>query len=505
MTARPGWVYLVGAGPGDPGLVTARALELLAGADVVFYDRLVAPALLSKAPEDAEKVLVGKASGPGAIAQAAIDAALVAAARAGRRVVRLKGGDPYIFGRGADEGQALAAAGIPFEVVPGISSAIAVPSYAGIPVTYGGRASSVTVLAAHEVPEGDAAERWRAMATGADTLVLLMGMKTLASMTRALIEAGRGADEPCALIQWGTTPRQRVLVSDLAGIAQRATAEGFGPPSIVVVGEVVRLRDALAWFEQRPLFGRTVAVTRATHQSDDLVAALTSQGARVIELPVIAVLEPESWTEVDRAVRKMAEGLYGWVVFTSANGARSFFGRIDALSLDARAFARVKVGAVGNVTARLLAQRGIRADVVPESHTAEDLARALGHGPGRILIPRVEAAPREMLRVLETAGWIPDEVVAYRTVQGQPPADAVAAIRAGEADALLFTSGSTVRNFAAIVGDAATLGLEDPGPPYVVCIGPKTAAAAAEAGMHVDAMASDPSNEGLIEALAGLL
>lgn len=494
MTARPGTVYLVGAGPGDPGLITVRGLDLLRTCDVVLYDRLVSAELLNEARSDAEMVFVGKAPGEEHSRQVVSDALLVARAREDKSVVRLKGGDPFVFGRGAEEALLLRAASIPFEIVPGVSSAVAVPAYAGIPVTHRGLSSSFVVLTAREegAHEPDAA----ALTVGAETIVLLMGVSALESTTRRLIDAGRDPSEPAAAIEWGTTGRQRVVVADLASIATRAKEAGLAPPATTIIGSVVSLHDQLVWFEERPLLGRTVAVTRPPHQSRDLAARLSDLGADVVELPLIEITEPSSWVELDRAIRELET--YDWMLFSSANVVERFLHRMAVRGRDDRALATTEIGAVGDRTVAALAEHGLIADLVPTTFTGAAWADALGDGTGKILLPRVEGAPDELRAALTARGWDVDEVAAYANIPGTPSSESIERIRAGEIDIITFTSASTVRNFSTVVGPIADLGRV----PTVVCIGPSTAAAAEEAGLVVAAVAEPHNNDGLVAAVA---
>ena len=497
MKAQPGVVYLVGAGPGDPGLITARGLELLRTCDVVLYDRLVSHQLLAEARSDAELVFVGKKPGEAHSRQVVSDALLVARARENKSVVRLKGGDPFVFGRGAEEALLLRDGSIPFEVVPGVSSAIAAPAYAGIPVTHRGLSSSFVVLTARE--EGAVEPDAAALTLGAETVVLLMGVSALESTTRRLIEAGRSPDEPAATIEWATTGRQRVVVADLSSIAERAAAEGLSPPATTVIGSVVALRSQLSWFEDRPLLGRSVAVTRPAAQAKALVGALAALGADVVELPLIAIAEPSSHEDLDRAIKSLAG--YDLVLFSSANVVERFFSRMDALGVDARAFGAARVGAVGDRTAHALAHRGIRADLVPATFTGESLAAAIGDGSGSVLLPRVEGAPGEPRAAIAARGWSIDEVAVYANVPGEPPADAVERVRAGDVDIITFTSASTVRNFSTLVGRPESLERM----PAVVCIGPATAAAAGAEGLEVAAVAEPHDTDGLVAAVVAIV
>ena len=485
-------VYLVGAGPGDPGLITRRGLELVRACDVLLHDRLVAPELVDEAPAHAERVFVGKTPGETQMPQAAIDSLIVAKAREGKTVVRLKGGDPYVFGRGADEGQALAAAGIPFEVVPGVSAAVAVPAYAGVPVTHGGVASSFAVLTGHETAPGpDSDERFAAIARGAETLVLLMGSASLEDTARRLIAAGRAPDEPVALVERGTTPEQRTTVASLATAAEVARSKGVRAPVTIVVGAVVRLRDALSWFESRPLFGRRVVVTRPAQHAGPLVAALAEAGAAVLEVPTIEIVEPASSADLDESIERLIRGDYAWALFASANAVDHLFARMEERS-DARAFASTKIAAVGPATARALQRRGLNPDVVPDTFTGVAAAELLGRGPGTVLMPRPPDAPDDAAGVLASAGWVVDRPIAYETVQLDPGS----VFRDERYDAVTFASPSAVSGFV------RSLGYEerDPGP-KVVCIGPSTAARAAEAGLTVDEVAEPHSNAGLVQAV----
>ena len=493
-----GRAYLVGAGPGDAGLITRRGLDLLRSCDVVLHDRLVSPRLLDEVPDGAEVVFVGKSPDSPSMPQADIDAAIVKHARAGKRVVRLKGGDPVVFGRGADEAQALAAAGIPFEIVPGVTSATAVPAYAGIPVTHSGVSSSFTVLTAHESSDRpDARARWDHLALGADTLVLLMGVGSLRETCTRLVEAGRDPHEPCAVIERGTTNQQRIVAGDLESIAELAAESGIEPPAITVVGRVVKLRAALDWFSSRPLFGRRVVVTRSPADAPKLGDALVAGGAEVLYLPTIEIQDPPSWDEVDRSVRELAAGSYDWVVFSSGHGVQKLCERVGAADLDARVFGGTRIAAVGPATDRALRERGLRADLVPATFTGTAMAEALGGGPGQILLPRPVDAPGEIVDALRSNGWKVTEVAAYVTATVTPTGEAARALASGQVDAITFASASSVRNLVAAVGSSASI----KGGPKIVCIGPVTAAAAEEVGLAVDAVAADHTIEGLVRAV----
>ncbi|HEU5142905.1 MAG TPA: uroporphyrinogen-III C-methyltransferase, partial [Solirubrobacterales bacterium] len=394
MSARAGVVYLVGAGPGDPGLMTARSLQLIASADAVFYDRLIPPGALDSARDDAELVYVGKAPGRPSVPQDEIAERLVTAARQGKSVVRLKGGDPFVFGRGGEEGEALREAGVEFEVVPGVTAGVAASAYAGIPVTHRDDASAVAFVTGHEDPEKpETALDWEALARFPGTLVFYMGVKRLADNAAALIEAGRDADEPAAAIERGTMKGQRTVVATLGTLAEAVAREGIGAPALIVVGSVVARRETLAWLERRPLHGKRIVVTRARAQASGLAATLRDLGADVVELPAIRI-EPRIQGEtVRRAVERIGD--YALICLTSPNGVHLLFEAMRAAGLDARAFggaagpsagegpapaqagSATRIAAIGPGTARALAEHGIAADIVPERFVAEALVEAL--------------------------------------------------------------------------------------------------------------------------------
>lgn len=492
---RKGTVYLVGAGPGDPGLITRRGLELLRSADVVLYDRLVAPELVAEARPDAEVIFVGKRPGEVHSRQLVADALLISKAKEGRSVVRLKGGDPFVFGRGSEEAALLGDSGVPFEIVPGVSSAIAVPAYAGIPVTARGVSSSFLVLTGREEDAEEPSHDWPAIAAAADTLVLLMGVAALEGVAQRLIAGGRDPEEPAAVIEWGTTGRQRSVTAPLAAIAATAADAELKAPAITVVGHVVDSREAISWFEARPLFGRSVVVTRA--RTGALSEGLVELGAEVVPLPVIATAPPSDLGPLERAVKDLPA--YDWVILSSATAVRALFDALDRAGLDARSLLGTKMAAVGAVTAKSLRDHGIRADLVPRESTAAALVETLPSGRGKVLWPRAEVAPQEPVAALREVGWTVDEVPAYRTVPGEPQAMVLERVRTGEFDAVTFTSASTVTNFAALVGSGIPEGYS------VVCIGPETAAAARAAGFTVDAIAEPHNTEGLVAAVHSVL
>jgi uroporphyrinogen III methyltransferase/synthase len=479
-------VYLVGAGPGDPGLLTRRGADLLARADVVVHDRLSEISLLDLAPPHAERIDVGKSPGS-PVAQEDINALLVERGMRGQEVVRLKGGDPFVFGRGGEEAQALAEAGLAFEVVPGISAALAVPAYAGIPVTHRALSTSFTVVTGHSRHAVDDDVDWDALARAADTIVVLMGVAHRAEIAARLQAGGLPADTPVAAVRWGTRPGQRTVrttLGELAGVT-------LEPPVTIVIGKVAGLD--LRWFEGRPLFGRKVVVTRARAQASTLVAKLAALGAEVVELPTIEIADPaDGGAALRAAAERVAE--YDWVAFTSPNVVERLFAHLR----DARDFRSSSVAAVGPGTAAALAARGVVADLVPDSAVAEALADALPEAPpgGRVLVPQAAGARPVLADRLRARGWQVDVAEAYRTVTARPSQEALAA--AAKADAVAFTSSSTVTSWLDVAGADAL-------PPVVACIGPVTAATAAEHGVAVTVVAAEHTVDGLVDALVAAL
>src|SRR6188472_439500 len=513
MSARSGVVYLVGAGPGDPGLMTARALELLGSADAIYYDRLIPPGALDGARSDAELIYVGKAPGKPSVPQEEIGKRLIEAAQAGKSVVRLKGGDPFVFGRGGEEGEALRATGVEFEVVPGITAGVAATAYAGIPVTHRDDASAVAFITGHEDPEKqESALDWEALARFPGTLVFYMGVKHLADNAAALIEAGRDADEAAAAVERGTMDGQRTVVATLGTLAEVVEREDVKAPALIVVGRVVERREALAWLERRPLHGRRVVVTRARAQASGLAKRLRGLGAEVVELPAIRI-EPLLESE---AVRSAVEriGDYSLICLTSPNGAHLLFEALSAAGLDARALAGPKkqqvgqgesgvavepgpvVAAIGPGTARALAAHGIAADIVPERFVAESLVESLGEvevSGKRVLVARAAEARDVIPEHLSGRGAKVDVVALYETVREEPTPDAVEAPQA--ADYVTFTSSSTVRNIT------GALGGRFPSSARIVSIGPVTSEAARDADLEVGVEAERHDIEGLVAAL----
>jgi uroporphyrinogen III methyltransferase/synthase len=476
-------VFLVGAGPGDPGLLTVRGAEVLREADVVIYDRLSAAALLDLAPPEAERISVGKAPRRADMSQTEINSLLVERGKAGQRVVRLKGGDPFVFARGGEEAAALLAAGVPFEVVPGITSAIAAPAYAGIPVTLRHSSTSVTFVTGHEDPAtGDEGTvDWEAVARVGGTIVVLMGVARIAQIADRLMAGGRSPDTPVASVTWGTRPDQRTVRATLGTVG----ACHLDAPATIVIGEVAA--QDLAWFEQRPLFGKRVVVTRARSQASALSSRLAALGASVIELPTIVIDDPpDGGAALRRATANV--GQYDWVVLTSANGAQ----RLLACLHDARALGGVNVAAIGPGTEEVLARANVRADLVPAAYVAEALLDAFPPGPGRVLVARASVARDVLPEGLRARGWSVDVVDAYQTNTAAPSAGALLALSG--ADIVTFTSSSTVERFLELAG-------ADRVPPMVACIGPVTAATARANGLAVAVEAAVHSIDGLVAAI----
>jgi uroporphyrinogen III methyltransferase/synthase len=494
-----GFVYLVGAGPGDPELLTVRGRECLAAADVVIHDYLVDPRLLRHARPQAEVFSSGK-SGDASERdqqQQAINERMVAAALAGKVVVRLKGGDPFVFGRGGEEARALVDAGIRFEIVPGVSSAIAVPAYAGIPVTERGLNSSFTVVTGHEAPNAARPLDWHALAR-METLIFLMGLRTLASIARRLREAGMRPDTPAACVRSGTRPDQQTVVGTLADIAEAVARAGFEPPAILVVGEVVKRRTRLAWFEQRPLLGRRIVVTRAAEEGAKLAARLERLGAEAVAAPTIELEDVAPPAALDAALAALET--FDWVVFTSAHGVAVFFARLYASGADVRRLGKARLAAIGSATANALANRGLRVDLVPPTFRGEALAEALAPHVGgrRVLLPRAEGAREVLARMLVRAGADVADVPTYRAkAAASLPGSVTALLGLDAIDAITFTSPSTVRGFHALLqgGALATGGAR------IACIGPVTAEAARTLGWSVDVEAREYTVEGLTQAL----
>ncbi|MBI3304333.1 MAG: uroporphyrinogen-III C-methyltransferase [Deltaproteobacteria bacterium] len=481
---KKGKVYLVGAGPGDPGLLTLKGKRCLEEAEVVIYDYLVDSRILAYAHPKAELIYVGKRGGGEAVTQEEINRLLLAKASAGKTVVRLKGGDPFLFGRGGEEAEEIAAAGIELEVVPGVTSAIAVPAYAGIPLTHRDYSSAVAIVTGHkEVWETSPRLNWDKLATACGTLVFLMGTRQLRNNMARLVSHGLSPETPVAVVRWGTKAEQEVLEGTVGTIADLAAAQHFQPPAVVVVGEVVRLRQRLKWFETEPLFGRRVVVTRAYDQAGVFAELLEQQGAEAIRFPTIETVPPQCYAPLDAAIRQIER--YDWLIFTSVNGVIHFCQRLDAVGKDLRSLGAVRIAAIGPETAKAVKTLHLKVDAVPAEYQAEALLPVLDEVRGKkILLPRATGAREVLPQELRRRGATVDEVPAYRTVRPQERVEELRALlEEGRIDLVTFTSSSTVRNFVAMLGDGKTQELL--GQTLIGCIGPVTADTVRSFGLKV--------------------
>lgn len=505
MKRNRGKVYLVGAGPGDPGLLTLKAKAHLEDAQVVIYDYLANPAFLDYADNEAELIYVGKKGGCHTMSQSDISNLIIDKARKGFKVVRLKGGDPFIFGRGGEEAQELIEAGISFEVIPGITSAIAVPAYAGIPLTHRDYTSTVAFITGHEDPdkvESDIA--WDKVATAVGTLVFLMGVGNLPKIAQNLMDHGRSGDTPVAVVRRGTVAEQRTVVGPLKDIAEIAREEGIRPPAIIVVGEVVNLRDELNWFEMRPLFGRRIVVTRAREQASEFLKALAELGAECIEFPTIEVAPPQNWAPLDRAVQSLES--YQWLLFTSINGVKWFLERLRTLGKDVRDLKGIKIGAIGPKTAGAWHGFGIKPDLVPQEYRAEAVVECFKKWKmegQRILLPRAAKAREILPQELRKMGAHVDVVHAYQTIMpGHDTSQVRKMLKNGAIDMVTFTSSSTVTNFLEMFGAEEQKLKEWMNNVAVACIGPITADTARKKGFSVDLIPPQYTIESLTERIA---
>lgn len=494
-----GYVYLVGAGPGDIGLITVKGLDCIKRADVIVYDRLANPRLLSYARPDAKYIYVGKTPDHHTLKQEEINQVLVDEALKGQIVTRLKGGDPYVFGRGGEEGETLRAAGVPFEVVPGITSAIAVPSYAGIPVTHRHLTSSFTVITGHEDPlKASSQINWQRLAEDPGTLIFLMGVGHLKEIVHQLVSCGKSDATPIALIRWGTRPEQQVVVGTLATIVEDVARARLTSPAIIIVGEVVTMRDTLSWFEHKPLFGQRILVTRAREQASVFSQMIEEAGGEAWEAPTIAIDSALDTPALKDAVAKA--GSYDWIIFTSVNGVRAFFDCLKAQKLDIRSLGAAKICAIGPKTREALEEKGLLVAAMPEKFVAESVIECLKPllAPGeKILLPRSDLARQVLVDTLTDMGMTVDEVIAYRTKKVDRFNDEILEkLRDNSIHIVTFTSSSTVKNFMALVGDTALLeGVK------LASIGPVTTKTLAEFGLTPDIEATDYTIKGLYDAI----
>ncbi len=495
----PGTVYLVGAGPGDPGLITVRGMEILRSADAIVFDRLASEILLKEARDDAELIDAGKRRDDHRMSQDEINAELVRLGKEGKSVCRLKGGDPFVFGRGGEEALALVEAGIPWEVVPGITSPIAAPAYAGIPITQRGMAASFTVVTGSEDPDKpDSLIDWQALARVGGTLAFIMGWKSMPQIVDSLTANGLSPNTPSALVQWGTTPVQTTVTAPLNEIVSTGIDAGIGAPVVLLVGEVSSLRESLGWFDSRPLFGKKVLVTRARSQASRLAQQLEAFGATTLQVPTIDIVPVADPGALDGYVRSLSN--YDWLVFTSANGVHGFWDRCLANRLDARGIGKVKIAAVGPATARSLAAIGLIADIVPEKFDADSLLtefRLLNEPPKRVLFPRSEIGRETLVDGLRGLGAHVDPVTAYRTQIAENSAQEARSAFEKGVDITTFTSSSSVENLVKLMdGDVSAINKT-----FVACIGPITAETATANGIDIGVVAETQTIDGLVSAV----
>jgi len=500
----PGTVFLVGAGPGDPGLITVKGLEKIRTADVIVYDYLAGNKLVEEAKPEAELIYVGKKGKDHAVEQIDINNILVSKARDGKTVVRLKGGDPYLFGRGGEEAEELVAAGIDFEVVPGVTSAIAAPAYAGIPVTHRDHASMVTFVTGHEDPnKEESAIEWNVLAQNPGTLVFLMGVKNLDNITTSLIKAGKTANTPAALVRWGTTPQQVAIVSTLQEISVEARRRGIKAPAVLVVGSVATLRETLGWFEKKPLFGKRILITRGREQSKRMADKISEQGGEPVLFPTISIRSPDDFQAIDDAMARI--GSFDWVIFTSVNGVEKFFERFFQLKDDIRGMAGPRLGAIGPVTAAAIRRLGLKVDLLAKEFVAEGVLATLSENETRgkrFLIPRAEKAREVLPEGITKMGGEVEVVTVYKT--GLPADADIEKIRrmleAKELDAITFTSSSTVTHLIEMLGGSDLRALLDG--IVLAAIGPVTSGTLRECGLPVHVEAEEYTIDGLVRALA---
>lgn len=482
-----GIVYLVGAGPGDPGLITLRGMECLSRAEVVIYDYLANEQLLSHAPDQAERIYAGKIGGRHNQEQDEINRLLVAKGKEGKIVVRLKGGDPFVFGRGGEECEALVEAGVAFEVIPGVTAAVGAAAYSGIPLTHRDITASVAFVTGQEGKDKEeSAVDWDRLSLGSGTVVFYMGITTLRHNMQRMIEHGRCPQTPVALVRWATTPCQQVLTGTVADIAEKAEAASFKPPAVTIVGDVVGLRDKLGWFDSRPLCGKKIIVTRSAEQAGEFSTALVTRGASVLECPTIKLIEPDNWQLLDLAIRDLAN--YDWLILTSVNAVRFLFDRIAALGLDSRALAGCRVCAVGPKTADAIKSNGICPDLVPGDYKAEGVVDELSRldlDGARVLYPRADKARELIPCELKRLGAHVDSPIAYRNAfPDRLPPETLFALEKRSIDCITFTSSSTVRNLAAMLGEDMMVNMLKG--VAVASIGPITSKTCRDLGLKVD-------------------
>ncbi len=495
-------VYLVGAGPGDPGLITVKGKECIQTADVIIYDYLACPALLKYARKSAELIYVGKKGGDHALSQDQINALIVEKAKTGGTVTRLKGGDPFIFGRGGEEAEVLFKADVSFEIVPGVTSAIAAPAYAGIPLTHRKLTSTVAFVTGHEDPKKEETSiNWAALATGIGTLVFFMGVKNLPKITRQLMDHGKSPDTPVALVRWGTTPSQVTVSGTLETIVEKVRSASLKAPALIVVGDVVNLRPTLMWFEKRPLLGKRIIVTRARQQASDLVSQLSDLGAECLEYPTIRIIAPKDPGPLQQALKNLPT--YDWIVFTSVNGVIHFFEHLFAAGKDVRALSKLQTAAIGPATAKQLRKFGLYSDIVPKAYRAESVVEAfkeMNLKGKKILLPRAREARPVLPVELTKMGAQVDEIPAYETLKATENAgDLTRQLEEKRVDLITFTSSSTVKNFKALLpADSFKKLMQGV---IIASIGPITTDTAKQLDFGVHIKAESFTIPGLVEAI----
>lgn len=503
---KNGLVYLVGAGPGDPKLITLRGLECIKKADVIVYDRLSSPRLLSFAKPGAELIYAGKSPVRHTLKQEEINQVLVEKALEGKLVTRLKGGDPFVFGRGGEEAEALLAHNIPFEVIPGITSGIAVPAYAGIPVTHRGFNSTLAIITGNEDPtKEDTSIEWDKISTGCGTIVFYMGMANLPYIVEKLVSNGRSVDTPIGIIRWGTRPEQQTVTGTLTDIVEKAKAAKMGHPAIIVVGGVVSLREKMRWYETKPLFGKRVLITRSRTQASVLAETVESLGGEPYEFPTIEIADPDNFSPLDEAVAEIET--YDWLVFTSVNGVQSFMNRMRSSRKDVRSLSGVKIVAIGPKTREEIENYGIFCEFVPEEFVAEsiiDVFKGEDLQGKKVLLPRADIARKVLPDALRSMGAFVNEITAYKTVMGEGNTEElIKLLEEKKIHVLTFTSSSTVKNFVKKIGPENVERLLDG--VIVASIGPITSASAGELGLRVDVQAAQYTIDGLVQAVLNYL
>lgn len=502
MTAKSGIVYLIGAGPGDPGLLTLKAKECIETSDVVVYDYLASPFLLDYARKDAQIIYVGKKGGDHTLSQDGINQLLVDKAKEGFNVARLKGGDPFVFGRGGEEAQMLLSHGVSYEVIPGVTSAVAAPAYAGIPITHRDHTSFVSFITGHENPNKEnSSMQWDVFAKSNATLVFFMGVKNLHNIVQQLVDHGKDKNTPIALVRWGTTTKQQTVTGTLENIVERVKKAGLKSPASIVIGNVVNLRDELAWFDQRPLFGKKIVITRARAQASSMVSQLTTLGAQCIEIPTIKIEPPEDLTALKQSITDINN--YDWLVFTSVNGVKYFFDTLYEMGKDVRVLGHLKFACIGPVTKERLADYGIISDILPKTYRAESVVEAFADVEikgKKVLLPRAKKARTILPEELYKMGALVDEVVAYETVLcDEGKEQLISLLEENEIDAVTFTSSSTVSNFMSLLDSRDKKALLEN--VTLASIGPITSDTSRELGFDPDIEAQEYTISGLTDAL----